>query len=128
MPMNNEMKEFENIKSIQEMIEVLQITNENLLSGKLNYYSYNLNKVLVNCEKFFILNAMREKPINKFDEFKSNFDNLVDTLQGFGNDTKQKIFRKEKVMPDVDRKQEINKLVYNCYKQFENKKETDLEF
>lgn len=34
MPIQNE-----SIQTIGEMIEALQVTNENLLSGKLNYYS-----------------------------------------------------------------------------------------
>ena len=123
MPIQNE-----SIKTIGEMIEALQVTNENLLSGKMNYYSSKLNKVLINSEKFFILNSRKKDGINNFDEFKTSFDNLVDTLAAFGNETKQKYFVKEKVMPDIDRKQEINNLIKNCYKQCDGKSNNEREF
>lgn len=111
----------ENIQSIDDMVEALQVMNEGLLSGKINYYSSQLNYVLVNCEKFFILNNLKERGINNFDEFKSAFDSLSDTLEAFGNDTKENYFSKERFMPDMDRKQEINNLIKNCYKHCKNK-------
>lgn len=118
----------DSIQTIGEMIEALQVANENLLSGKMNYYSSKLNNVLVNSEKFFILNSRKKDGINNFNEFKTSFDNLVDTLAAFGNDTKQKYFAKEKVMPDIDRKKEINSLIKNCYKQCDNNINNEREF
>lgn len=114
-----------NINSVDEMIENLQIANEGLLSGKINYFSPQINYVLINSEKFFILNKIKENGIKEFDDFKSSFDSLVDTLAAFGNDSKENYFSKEKLMPDVDRKQEIDILIKHCYQHCENNFKND---